>query len=197
MIDVPWIYIKKRIQDKLIFGTDLDGVNYDFPHSWDSFLTSNGVNIDRTDAQAGLTKEENDFYMSKFLETHPYLWIPLIEGAMKSMTDISKMYKLMPTTSRGNYKYGLIDTMIRLKSDKFPYYKVSFNADKGEVAEKYHFVGFIEDFLHHAINVKIKSPETRVYLINTSYNSGDESKYDIVRVKDLGEIVKIEKSLLQ
>jgi|WetSurMetagenome_2_1015567.scaffolds.fasta_scaffold165334_2 hypothetical protein len=173
------------------FGLDLDGVTYDFIKPFDEFLITRGINPDKSQYFRGLSKEENKKQIYAFLEAHPYLWMPLFPGAIEAIEILSGLYQIFPVTARGDFPTGLVDTMIRLKKDKVPYEKVAFESCKGDLTKRLGFKIFVEDSLENAIDIKEKSPNTIVYLIDKEYNQCSQD-YGFIRVADLSEVAEQE-----
>jgi hypothetical protein len=173
------------------FGLDLDGVTYDFVKPFDDFLITHGINPDKSQYFRGLCEEDNKKQVYTFLEAHPYLWMPLFPGAVEAIRALSELYQIFPVTARGNFPTGLVDTMIRLKKDKVPYEKVAFESRKGDLAKRLGLKIFVEDALENAIDIKEKSPDTIVYLIDKEYNQCSQD-YGFIKVADLREVAEKE-----
>jgi len=172
-------------------GVDLDGVTYNYGNPYDEFLLSKGIVSVKSEYSAGLSKEKEIEYVIEFASKRPYLWIPLIPGAVEAVNILSKFYDISLVTARGTFFNGQEDTVHRIKQDKIPYENIIFSASKGDVAKRLNLRIFVEDHLKNAINIKEKSPNTLIYLVNAEYNQSNEN-YGFIRVSGLEEVAKIE-----
>ena len=182
---------------KPYFLVDADDVTYQFIPNFDEFLKSRGVEVREDDFWRGLSREENRRHFLDFLKGHPYLNIPFHEGVLQAFDIISIMYSPVIVTARGKAVKGdadteIKDTLLRLKNDNFPYYKIIFEQAKGDLAKKLNFVVAVEDSPKNALDIKEKSPDTRTYLVDKKYNQFDEKKYGIIRVESLLSAAQIE-----
>ncbi|HOW37041.1 MAG TPA: hypothetical protein PLK34_02230 [Candidatus Pacearchaeota archaeon] len=176
-------------------GVDLDGVVYDFVRYYDLFLSLEGHKVDPTRFDRGVLEEHmKDYYLSRFSDLHPFLWIPLYENALNSLEELSQNFDLYFVTARNlRMKFGEKDTLARLKKDKLPCTKIFFDHDKAKIAKEFGLAYFVEDNLQNARDI-VEKTKCKVGLINWEYNQySDNSNLErgtiekINRVNDLPE----------
>jgi len=167
--------------EKQNVGIDLDGVVYNYDTPFDEFLLSKGIISVKSEYSCGLLKEKEIKFVMEFAEYKPHLWIPLLPRAVTSVNRLSQIYNIFLVTARGSFFNGQEDTIQKINQDKITYNKIIFSCLKGEVAKNLNFRIFVEDHLKNAIDIKEKSPDTIIYLVDKEHNQCNEN-YGFIRV---------------
>lgn len=152
-------------------GVDLDGVVYKFVPFYDLFLSLEGHDVDPTRFDRGVFEESmKDYYLSRFSDLNPFLWIPLYERVIGPLEDLSENFDLYVVTARNlRMKFGEKDTLTRLTKDRIPCKAILFEHDKAKVAKELNLSYFVEDNLQNALDIASKT-KCKVSLIDREYN---------------------------
>jgi len=165
---------------------DLDGVVYDFVRPFDKFMKNNGFPLkDETkyniEKRYNIARKEGFEKLDDYGKTRPFLTIPLYERAKMEMERLVKHYELYIITHRDWSKFGIEDTIKRVKNDELPVDRenIIFAKNKGDWAKKLDVCLFYEDSMENANDILNKS-NSLVAIINTPYNKGNADR--IVRI---------------
>ena len=159
------------MHEKIKAGVDLDGVYYDFVDAYDDFLRLHGHKIDITRFDRGVLKDSmKDYYLERFSNTRPFLWIPQDENAIESLRFASQYVDWYAVTARNHrMKYAEEDTIVRLKKDNFPCKEIIFEPDKAKIAKELGLAYFVEDNLQNARDI-VEKTSCKVCLVEKTYN---------------------------
>ena len=152
------------------WGLDLDGVVYNFIGPFDNFLIKNGEKVNKSLWSRGLPRKTIDYYLQKFGEQRPFLWIPLHKNMLERIQEASQHVDWYIITHRNWYPEGMEDTRNRLKSDGINYKRLIFSNEKAEFAKFFKLDFFIEDYLKNANKIIKYCP---VLLVDQPYNQGN------------------------
>ena len=143
-------------------------------------VDENSYNLDD---RYGLEEGEGWKYMQKFGKLRPFNWMPLYEGAKDEMQSLSRENDLYIVTHRDWDRFGIEDTLERIRYDHLPIKpeNVIFSKEKGDVAKELGIDIFYEDAPENATDIITKS-NSLVKLVDTTYNR-DISHKRIQRIK--------------
>jgi len=173
---------------RLKIAFDLDGVVYDMVTPLDRFMKLNKIKLANEDSynldeRYGLSEGDGWKYMNKFAKLRPFNWMPLDERAKDEMLSLSRENDLYVVTYRNWARFGIEDTLERIRYDHLPINakNIIFSKDKGDVARDIGIDLFYEDSAENAIDIITKS-DSLVKLVDTTYNQ-DISHKRIQRIK--------------